>query len=181
MGDMDRRCRDCDACCVVVAVEEIAKPEQERCPHQGKHGKPGCAIYDERPTSCREWRCGWLEGFGTSKDRPDKGGIILDSTLTIGGPTVQAREVWAGAFHMPRARIAIEGFARQVAVVLMYRDGGRKLIGPPHIVARMIQAAHDGTAAAGGGFVPNCKHDKTLSQCRPCMEQGLAKQGRTNQ
>jgi hypothetical protein len=171
-GKEQRRCRQCDACCTVLAVEEVAKPEFERCDYQGQ-SKPGCAIYEERPESCRIWSCAWLQGFGTGNDRPDKLGLILDAVETVGGPTVQAREVWHGAFHLPRVQVTIRGFAERVPVVLMYRDGGRKLIGPPGLVRMMVDAANDGTAAAGGGFVPNCEHGIIRSQCRPCMQADL--------
>jgi len=176
-GAEERRCRQCDACCSVVAVEEIAKPEQERCQHQGQHGKPGCAIYDERPESCRAWSCGWLQGFGNANDRPDKLGVIFDAVITVGGPTLQARAVWQGAFQQPRAQVAIRGFARKMPVVLMYRDGGRKLIGPVDVVRMMKQAALDGSAEAGGGFTRPCDHGLWRSQCRPCMEADIKGQG----
>jgi hypothetical protein len=169
----DRRCRQCDACCEVVAVAEIAKPEQARCPHQGQDGKPGCAIYEERPESCRTWSCGWLRGYGKEKDRPDKLGVIFDAVETVGGPTIQVREVWMGSFQQPRAMISINGFAKKMPVVLMFRNGTRKLIGPQSIVRKMLAAAEDGTAEKGGGFVPNCDHGMIRSQCRPCMESDI--------
>ena len=176
-GEETRRCAQCDACCVAVAVEEIAKPEQERCDHQTSTGKPGCAIYDERPLSCRVWSCAWLQGFGTSNDRPDKLGLIFDAIETIGGPTIQAREVWAGAFYGNRAAGHLMRFSERMPVVLMRRDGGRGLIGPPEVVRRMWDAVRDGTAEAGGGFVPNCQHNLTRSQCRPCMEADVGWKG----
>jgi hypothetical protein len=173
----DRRCRQCDACCEVVAVEELAKPEQEKCRHQGRGGKPGCSIYEERPRACRAWACGWLLGYGVERDRPDKLGVIFDACETVGGLTIQARAVWSGAFRQPRAQSAIRAFAARLPVVLMYRNGERKLIGPPHVVRKMRAAVEDGTAEAGGGFVPDCEHGKPRSQCRPCMERELRNEG----
>ena len=172
-GEEQRRCRQCDACCDVLAVGELAKPENARCDYQGQQ-KPGCAIYDERPESCRAWSCGWLQGLGKAKDRPDRLGVIFDACMTVGGETIQAREVWEGAFSGPRAHALIDGFQRQFPVVLMYRaTGNRKLIGPPHKVRLMRDAAMNGTAAKHGGFVEHCKHGVIQTQCRPCMEADL--------
>jgi hypothetical protein len=38
----------------------------------------GCAIYANRPPTCKEWECEWLIGRLTEGDRPDKLGAIFD-------------------------------------------------------------------------------------------------------
>ena len=86
-----RECGDCRLCCRVLAVQEIDKPRGKWCEHAcGK----GCAIYDKRPTQCREFECvwrlvdlpeahpGWREILGPG-DRPDK--IKAVFTAFLGG------------------------------------------------------------------------------------------------
>jgi hypothetical protein len=53
-----RSCKDCTACCKLVAVQELQKPAQTWCQHC-KIGV-GCNIYDVRPADCRTFYCGWL-------------------------------------------------------------------------------------------------------------------------
>lgn len=71
-----RGCGDCTVCCVVPAIdhEEIQKHAGVRCPHAGQ----GCAIYETRPTPCREFFCAWrfIAGLG-DEWRPDRSGILL--------------------------------------------------------------------------------------------------------
>ena len=53
-----RSCGSCSLCCKVVAVEEIAKPIGAWCQHC--HRQKGCAIYEQRPPSCRMFICQWM-------------------------------------------------------------------------------------------------------------------------
>lgn len=75
-------CGACQACCTIMRVND--KPARERCPHQCA---TGCAIYDMRPTVCREWSCMWLYTQGDavagvkpmpSALRPDRSGVVLE-------------------------------------------------------------------------------------------------------
>lgn len=50
-----RDCRDCTLCCKLLAVEELAKPPLDWCPHCT--AKSGCGIYQQRPTECRQFFC----------------------------------------------------------------------------------------------------------------------------
>jgi hypothetical protein len=53
-----RSCGTCSLCCKVVAVDELAKPIGAWCPHC--HRQKGCAIYEQRPPSCRMFICQWM-------------------------------------------------------------------------------------------------------------------------
>ena len=53
-----RSCGSCSLCCKVVAVDELAKPIGAWCPHC--HRQKGCAIYEQRPPSCRMFICQWM-------------------------------------------------------------------------------------------------------------------------
>ena len=53
-----RTCGDCTLCCELLEVEELKIPARCKCPHEMKHG--GCAIYQTRPSVCRDFACKWL-------------------------------------------------------------------------------------------------------------------------
>jgi len=53
-----KTCGSCTACCTVLGIPELKKRAWERCPHVELG--TGCTIYDERPSSCRKFICGWL-------------------------------------------------------------------------------------------------------------------------
>jgi len=58
-------------------IEELAKPAFSECAHECSSG---CGAYAERPPSCRDFRCLWLDGHLTEDDRPDKLGVIFTTT-----------------------------------------------------------------------------------------------------
>jgi hypothetical protein len=61
-------CQDCDGCCRVFEVKDVAKAFGETCKHLGPtlfgHG---CQIYNERPDACKRYVCLWLD----SQRRPE--------------------------------------------------------------------------------------------------------------
>jgi len=73
--DPGRECGTCSVCCSVLAVPELDKSGYEVCRHLCASG---CAIYPDRPESCRSFTCEWLRGSlevdGTVDPglRPDK-------------------------------------------------------------------------------------------------------------
>lgn len=74
-----RQCQDCQLCCKIVPVREIAKPANTKCQHQ-KFGK-GCLLHGtaNMPASCRLWDCGWLSGKDTADiARPDRAHYVID-------------------------------------------------------------------------------------------------------
>jgi hypothetical protein len=74
---MTRRCGDCQLCCTLLPTREVPTAAGERCKHQRFH--KGCAIYKDRPTSCRLWSCRWLTEDDTADlRRPDRSGYVLD-------------------------------------------------------------------------------------------------------
>lgn len=54
-----RDCGKCSLCCKLLYVSELQKPANRWCGHC-KPGKGGCSIYNERPSICRTYACGWL-------------------------------------------------------------------------------------------------------------------------
>jgi Fe-S-cluster containining protein len=70
-----RACGECTACCTAVSVEELDKGQNVRCQHLSSTS--GCAIYQDRPASCRKYNCLWLKGELPEKYRPDKSGVVF--------------------------------------------------------------------------------------------------------
>ena len=73
---MSRTCGDCTACCKILGVEELDKPAGTQCVHCDP-GK-GCKIYEQRPATCREFACTWLQ-HGNLPDelRPDRCHVVF--------------------------------------------------------------------------------------------------------
>jgi hypothetical protein len=53
-----RSCADCALCCKLLAIGELAKPAGSWCRHAVEARR--CAIYENRPATCRAWHCGYL-------------------------------------------------------------------------------------------------------------------------
>ncbi len=71
-----RSCEGCTLCCKIFGIPELEKPRHEWCGHCDI-GK-GCRIYETRPTSCREFVCGWLiDGSVPEHWKPAKSRMVL--------------------------------------------------------------------------------------------------------
>lgn len=157
-----RTCGDCEACCYALGVteEEFGKgamvaPEFTHCQHQlGKATDgvcSGCAIYEDRPQSCRAFRCAWLDGFsfGSLPERflrPDLFGAILwDMPNTKWGTLAAVSEAWPGSLERSSVRLLVEVLASQRLTILLW-PGGRRILGPEQIMPQVredLQAAQD--------------------------------------
>lgn len=81
----NRECGSCTMCCKTMSVREIDKPNGVWCRHVRDY--KSCAIYDERPQSCRTFNCLWLRGIGADAMRPDKSRVVLvEAEDEAGGP-----------------------------------------------------------------------------------------------
>jgi hypothetical protein len=81
-----RQCGTCSLCCKTVAVKEFAKPNGVWC-KQAIRSK-GCAIYESRPDSCRQFTCEWLLEKSLGPDwKPDRSKFVVfvtaDNHLTV--------------------------------------------------------------------------------------------------
>jgi len=72
-----KSCGSCSLCCKVMRIDELEKPMGAWCPNF-KAGV-GCAIYADRPASCRGFHCMWLL-HPTMPDsvRPDRCKVVLE-------------------------------------------------------------------------------------------------------
>lgn len=135
---MSRTCGDCTACCTVMGVKSINKPERKPCPNLCASG---CSIYADRPEDCRDFACVWLVDDGRvfrNMERPDRVGILFDATQEGSklGQALIARPVRPGAFSELAAKKMIDKLAKRTLIVII--DGEkRKLIGPDHLVEKV--------------------------------------------
>jgi hypothetical protein len=79
-----RECGNCTMCCKLIEVREIAKPRNQWCKHCTP--KKGCGIYQDRPSTCREWYCGWRTlRFLSDAWFPAKCGMVVNPVLGANG------------------------------------------------------------------------------------------------
>lgn len=123
---MGRSCGGCTACCTSLAVEELGKPAWTRC-RFARSGR-GCSAYKDRPQSCSDFSCLWLDGLVLTdqRDRPDRCGLVLAATDRP--RTVQARELWPNAASTGRGAELVRVLRRaQLTVVVTSPNGGEML------------------------------------------------------
>lgn len=117
-----RSCGKCDACCYVLEVRELKKPEYTDCQHRKPGG--GCQIWTEpsRPAVCGQWNCGWLLGWLSEEARPDKSGIVfypVAAHLTEAGIAhVAGQEIWSGALESEAGQKAFNFLASKMLTVV---------------------------------------------------------------
>lgn len=70
-----RECGECTLCCTVLRVPELDKPENTKC----SNCAVGCTIYNDRPQSCVDFNCGWLQGALDEDQRPDKSHVVIET------------------------------------------------------------------------------------------------------
>src|SRR5215471_464155 len=88
-----RSCGNCTVCCNIlkINVPELKKPSDVLCPNCTR---AGCQIYENRPSVCEEYYCGWriLRGLGDDW-RPDRCGVLIgivekEQSIPAGFPQV---------------------------------------------------------------------------------------------
>ena len=120
-----RNCGSCTACCTILGVAELNKPNYTPCLHECK---AGCAIYSTRPVSCRVWSCNWLYGRepgGDERRRPDQLGLMFThEEFGRRGKILTAYEVWPGAAKEPRADFLLRKLTARGQFVLVLSGAG---------------------------------------------------------
>lgn len=126
---MPRQCGSCTACCTTLVIEALDKPAFQRCPNDcsgcaGTGG--GCAVYDDRPQACRNFRCLWLDGHLADDQRPDQLGVMFTTTHHDQAGTIPMLvEVEPGASDRPDIREAIQGMCENNWVLVLTEAGGK--------------------------------------------------------
>ena len=60
-----------------MAVDEMDKSAHQRCIHQNGRG---CAIYTNRPPSCKVFSCGWLLGMIGKRMKPSRVHAVIHAS-----------------------------------------------------------------------------------------------------
>ena len=123
------QCEQCTACCTVLGVRQLRKDDYHPCEHCGQ----GCNIYATRPAECQNYSCFWLtKEHNAPECRPDRCGLILESTQTTIGQAIVCREVRPGAFEESIANAWAYRVARQFNAYLyvISATGDRRAIFP---------------------------------------------------
>lgn len=138
----------CAACCDVLAVEALKKPELTPCRFDvglegcgTAHGR--CGIYERRPAPCREFECVWKidPGF-PSWATPEATGLLATFGAGKFGIVVGLDELFEGAREGEKAKELLERLKTRgtLAIVRSFDRQKRIVIGPPHRVEE-VEAA----------------------------------------
>lgn len=75
-GFNGRSCNGCTLCCFTHPVPELPKRASTLCQHCTVGA--GCRVYNDKPASCGDYVCGWIEGIGTEDDQPHLLGVVYE-------------------------------------------------------------------------------------------------------
>lgn len=133
-----RSCGECTACCTALAVEEIDKGVGVTCAHVCTKG---CEIYSDRPKSCGDFSCLWLDGMFDLSERPDKLGIVWcyqkhEFAHVVETTTLTGFQYLPGAFNNPLNLELVKKYSEHSLVMLVSKDD-RRVHGPPHLLREL--------------------------------------------
>jgi hypothetical protein len=133
-----RSCGPCNACCVAPSIPELHKPIDTPCPRLKQGPKGCCSVYEDRPSVCRTFLCGWRLGLGELIDRPDLLGVMVQPTVKSDGETLLAFvEIRPKALDSRRAReLMVRWAAATGGRVTVRRAQSRHFISIPVTVER---------------------------------------------
>ena len=125
---VNRQCGECTACCTLLGVPELEKGRYMACEH---NTGTSCGIYDERPHSCRAFKCVWLQGLIPIEERPDKTEIIWSVTIPKPGKPQYpvAMEITDGASKVEPGLSMILRVTERTPVIIINSSNKRRIVG----------------------------------------------------
>ena len=129
----DPRCGECTVCCTALGVSEFEKPPRTACIYEKDKS---CSVYKDRPQSCRDYECLWLQGAMPAYARPDRFGVLFDAHPE--GTAVVAREIEPGAFERSTVDDLMKRFASRFVLYIMTANNKRRIVGPPELVSAFM-------------------------------------------
>lgn len=146
---MARECGECQLCCELIGVDELAKYPHQRCKHQCA---TGCAIHNARPRECRTYQCLWRSGETIAQElRPDRLGCIVDLHETILGPAIVVHQRYQDQWQEPHVSELLAQLSKQYgAWIYTIHDKNRQTLFPEWTKERQSQF----DAMAKSGTVP---------------------------
>jgi hypothetical protein len=157
---MSRACGDCQLCCKLLPVRELAKGGGQRCQHQ-RTGK-GCLVYQQpaMPPSCQLWSCRWLVDETAMVSRPDRSHCVIDimpdfvTVLDAGGENyhdIECIQLWVDpkypdAHRDPDLRAYLERICRERNAMVLVRYGETEALPllPPFMNSEGVWHEHHG-------------------------------------
>ena len=74
----DRPCGTCNVCCIALTIDEPALQKVQGCRCRNAEPDNSCAIYDDRPQTCRSFECGWRRlKWVRATLRPDRSAVLV--------------------------------------------------------------------------------------------------------
>jgi hypothetical protein len=113
MAHPAKTCGGCTLCCKVLTVREIDKAQDVWCGHCNVG--VGCRIYAERPPSCRDFECLWLQAPPDMLDaslRPDRSKVVFTKAAT-GELVARCDPSRPDAWTRPKIMETLREFARR--------------------------------------------------------------------
>ncbi len=93
-----RSCDGCTLCCKLLSVQELDKPQVEWCVHCDIG--VGCKIYQQRPTQCRTFYCGYLlNGDFGEHWKPSRSRMVISFELDINRVAIHVDPGRVGAWR----------------------------------------------------------------------------------
>lgn len=136
-------CGTCTLCCKTLRVDELGKPGNSWCAHCSV-GK-GCEIYNDRPQSCRDFECVWLQSQRHGKLplelRPDQSRVLMTATTDGNRLVFVVDPSRPDAANRPAVRRLIDK---------LVRDGRPPLVVPGEWVASRASTTTAATDAPTG-------------------------------
>lgn len=115
-------------CCKVMEIAELAKPVGSWCSFCAT-GK-GCRIkhQPERPQSCEDFLCLWLQGLGTERMRPDRSKVVMSCTKDGKSLVLHVDPGTPDAYRAPEFEAVIDRLVRDGRSVYVALGSKRRLI-----------------------------------------------------
>jgi hypothetical protein len=112
----------------VVAVTELAKPQGVWCRHCTIG--VGCQIQGrpERPQSCADFDCLWVQGYGTEEMRPDRSKVVMASTKDGKSLVLHVDQARPDAYKAPVFDGLINGMIKGGGRVFVVTGDKRRMI-----------------------------------------------------
>lgn len=131
----NRSCGSCNACCTVLQITELDKPLNTPCKHLCQSDAGSCGIYTERPPSCSNFQCLYLQGWiGGEIHRPDKCGIMW--TVSKG----DVYQAWLLTETIDtKQQYMLNKVAKSIVFVIRRLNGKSSLMGPKGAVKRFLE------------------------------------------
>ena len=127
----ERQCGSCSVCCTVGEVPELEKPAYVSCKHIKTNECGSCSLYNSSnlPKVCASYRCSWLNGWGTDRDRPDKNNVMITMNMLENQIYFTAIELEEKAIFSFPAKTMLEDIVIETKIPIIVSKFGKK---PPH-------------------------------------------------